>query len=163
MLRRAAINDLSKIIYLLDDIKEEMEVNYSITFPYDYDIDLLSEKISNGHIYVRGVGTDIAGIICIGNDSYIDSLDIKWSRNLPSTTFYMLVINKRYRDKNIEEELILLVENISINHRLKYIKGITYEKFPNIIKALDNLNYNLIGKVFLDNKDHLFYCYEKNL
>lgn len=162
MLRRAAINDLHKIIYVLEDLRGCFE-GESMDFPYEYDYESLQEEIINGHIYLRGVGTDIAGFVCIGNYDFLDSLDVKWSRNTPSTSFYKLIINKNYMDRNIEEELILLVEHVSIKHRLNYVKGITYEKFTSTVNSLDRLNYNLIGKVFIDGKKYPFYCYEKIL
>lgn len=162
MLRRAAINDLDKIIYVLDDLREYFK-SENKEFPYEYDYDCLKEEIINGHIYLRGVGTDIAGFVCIGNDDLIDSLDVKWSRNLPSTCFYRFVINRNYIDRNIEEELILLLENVSLKHRLNYVRGIVYEEFTSVINSFDNLNYNLVGKVLINHNKYPFLCYEKIL
>lgn len=164
MLRRAAIQDLDKIIYVLEEVREDMKEIGIDEFDFDYPKeDHFREEIENGHLYLRGVGTDIAGFICISNNEILNSSHIKWSRNIPGTSFHRLVINKRYKDRGIEEELILLVENISIRHRLNYVKGVTYKPNADIIDALRKLDYRFVGDINVENKKYPFCCYEKLL
>lgn len=159
------MQDLHKIMYIVDEIKQEMIESGNDQFSDDYPtINHFRDDIENGHLYVRGIGTDIAGIICINNEEIgSEDDDIKWSRLTPCTAFYRLFVNNLYRRRGIAEELILLAEDISRRQRLNYVKAATYEiNFP-MISLFEKLNFKYVGKIFVETKKFPFYCYEKLL
>lgn len=159
------MQDLRKIMYIVDEIKQEMIENGSDQFSNDYPtITHFHDDIKNGHLYVRGIGTDIAGIICINNKELGTPEDnIKWSKLTPCTAFYRLFVNNLYRRRGIAKELILLAEDISKRQRLNYVKAATYEINEPMKALLESLSFKQVGKIYVETKKFPFYCYEKLL
>ena len=164
MLRRAAIQDLDKIMYIVDEVKEEMRQEGSDQFDDTYPTEEhFRDDIENGHLYIRSIGTNIAGIICINNKEIINSSHLNWSKCTPCTAFYRLIVNKLYRRSGIGKELVLLAEDISRRHRLNYVKAATYELNKSMISLFEKLNYRFVGKINVETRKYPFYCYEKLL
>ena len=64
MLRRAAIQDLDKIQFIVDEVKEEMRQEGSDQFDDTYPTEEhFRDDIENGHLYIRSIGTNIAIVI----------------------------------------------------------------------------------------------------
>lgn len=164
MLRRAAIQDLKKIMYLVEDVVQEMKEQGSDQYDYSYPTEEhFREDIENGHLYIRSIGTNLAGIISINNEEVGFDSNLLWTKTTPCTSFHRLIVNKAYRRNGVGKELILLAEDISRRHRLNYVKGDTYEINEGMISLFKKLNYRFVGEFRRENKKHPFYCYEKLL
>lgn len=164
MLRKAVIGDLYKIMYIVDEVKEEMNNEGNDQFNENYpNEEHFREDIENGYLYVKGIGIDIAGVICISDKEFSISKDLNWSKKTPSTVFYRLIVNKSYRRRGIGEELVSLAENISKMQGLNYVKGATYEINHSMISLFNKLNYNFVGKGYFEGRKYPFYYYEKLL
>ena len=165
MLRRAVIQDLRRVMYIVEDIKKEMKEQGSDQFSDEYpNVSHFAEDIDSGHLYIRGIGTEIAGIICIDNQEIGKPEDgIKWSRVTPCTSFCRLFVNKIYRRKGVAEDLISLAEDISKRQRLNYLKAAAYGLNTPIISLLEKLAFKRVGKINLESKKYPLYCYEKLL
>lgn len=163
MLRRATIQDLHKIEYVFEEALEEMRQNGSDDFQIEYlGDDAFKYGIENGYIYLKGIGTDIGGFIFISSNEILNSSHIKWSRNVTGTSFHSITINKNYKDRGIEEELIFLVEDISRKYRLNYVRGCVCELNTYTLDVMDKLNYRFVGYI-RENIKYPFRCYEKVL
>ncbi len=164
MLRKAAINDLHKVMYVVDEVKEDMNSQGNDQFDDNYPREEhFRDDIENESLFVKCIGIDIAGVICVNNKEFTDYEKFNWSKKTSSTVFYRLVVNKSYRRKGIARELVSLAEDISRMQGLNYIKGATYEINKPMISLFENLNYNFVGKSYVDNKKYPFYYYEKLL
>lgn len=164
MLRRAVIQDLDKIMYVVDETKEDMQKNGSDQFDDSYPARKhFMEDIENGYLYIRSVGTDVAGIICINNNEITGTEHLNWSKITPCTAFYRLIVNKLYRRHGIGKGLVRLAEDISKRHGLNYVKASTYELNTSMIGLFNKLDYKFVGKVSVETKKYPFYCYEKLL
>lgn len=165
MLRRAVTQDLRRVMYIVDEIKEEVKEQGSDQFSDDYpNVSHFAEDIDSGNLYVRGIGTEIAGIICISNQEIGGPEDgIRWSKVTPCTSFCRLFVSKIYRRRGVAEELVMLAEDISKRQRLNYIKAAVYELNAPMISLLEKLAFKRVGQINLDSKKYPFYCYEKLL
>ena len=164
VLRKAIIGDLYKIMYVVDEVKEEMKKEGNDQFNESYPSeDHFREDIENGYLYVKGIGIDIAGVICISNKEFSVSKDLNWSRKTPSIVFYRLIVNKLYRRRGIGQELVCLAENISKMQGLNYVKGATYEINDSMLSLFDKLNYSFVGKAHVEGRKYPFHYYEKLL
>ena len=162
MLRRATIQDLHKIVYVFNESMEDMEEHGYDKLDYLGE-DTFRDGIENGYIYVRGIGTDIGGFIFISINEILNSSHIKWSKNITGTSFHSITINKNYKDRGIEEELIFLAEDISRKYRLNYVRGCIYELNTDTIRAVEKFNYRFVGDIHKENMKYFFRCYEKLL
>lgn len=164
MIRRATMYDLKKIMYIVEETKEDMMKQGNDQFDDVYPIEKhFKEDIANGHLYIRGSGIDIAGFMCINNEDLISASHLPWSKVTPCTVMYRLIVNKLHRKRGIGKELISSAEEISKRQGLNYVKAATYELNKPMMALFEKLGYNLVGKVKLERKQNLFYFYEKIL
>lgn len=164
MIRRATMYDLKKIMYVVDEVKEDMQKQGNDQFDDTYPVEKhFREDIKNGHLYVRSSGIDIAGIMCINNEEFSSGAHLPWSKVTPCTAMYRLIVSKYHRKRGIARELIASAEEISIREGLNYVKAATYELNVPMINLFDKLNYKLVGKVVIESKPLPFYFYEKIL
>ena len=164
MIRRATMYDLKKIMYIVDETKEEMRSQGNDQFDNVYPIEKhFSEDIENGHLYIRCSGIDIAGIMCINNEDLTSANNLSWSKVTPCTSMYRLIVNRLHRKRGIARELIETAEDISRRQGLNYVKAATYELNKPMMALFSKLGYELVGKVKIDTKMHPFYYYEKVL
>ena len=164
MLRKATIRDLDRMVDIVEEIKEEMRREGSDQFGDDYPIRFhFEEDIKYRHLYVKGIGTDIAGIICINNEEIPNSEHLYWTKVTPCTSMYRLFVNKLYRRRGIARELILLGEDISRKEGLNYVKAATYKINNSMISLFNKLGYKFVGEIKGENRKYPFLCYEKLL
>lgn len=164
MIRRAVIQDLTKIMYVVEEVKKDMQLSGSDQFDDKYPAEEhFRDDIDNGYLYIRSVGTDLAGIVCINNNEISQAIHLNWSKKTPCTAFYRLIVNKAYRRHGIGRELVTLAEDISKKHGLNYMKASTYELNKSMMGLFDKLNYKMVGKINIEGKRYPFYCYEKLL
>jgi GNAT superfamily N-acetyltransferase len=164
MIRKGKIEDIESIMKMVHGtvqiMREEKNDQWDEIYPVSehFESDWKEESL-----FVMEENGEILGSITIDQhtpDQY-NTPAILWRSERSCFTFHRLVVDPFTRGKGVASKLISHAEEIARQNGISYMKTDTYSLNKKAQALFEKNGYKRAGKMFLQEKVHPFYCYDK--
>ena len=169
-IRLANVNDIEKIIKVIDDAKLYLRSQNSLQWnlPDGYpNKETMLNDINNQNCYILENNEAIIGTmtIIIGDDENYYEIDGKWLTSRPYAQIHRIAIKNEYHHQKLGVYMLMQAEKIIKEKAISSIKIDTHKANIPMIKTLEELGYTYCGEIVLKRtkEDNLRNAYEKEI
>ena len=161
MIRKAVLEDIKKVMEILNKTKSEMHLynNFQWDESYPRRSDFIND-IKKENLYSIEVDGDLAGFVCLNNIEPIEYKQLNWSCKGTAMVIHRMSVNPKFRGIGIGTKLMKFAQEIANKNNIKYLKTDTYSLNIKMNNLLKKCGYNFIGYTSFPQKEKPFYCYD---
>jgi GNAT superfamily N-acetyltransferase len=164
MVRLAEINDLEKIMPIVNAIIQEMRMAGNDQWDENYpQIMDFRKDIENQDLYVSEIDEQITGFICINPLEPVEYQSANWSVNQKPLVLHRMAVNPAYRNQGIGSMLMRFAEELALRKGVNYLRSDTYSLNTKMNALFQKMNYRSAGEIYFLRRTNPFHCYEKVL
>lgn len=162
MIRKAFLSDLTNIMEIIEQTKEEMHQynNFQWDENYPQDKDFIKD-IENKCLYVSERDGKFAGFICVNNIEPKEYEVLNWSLNKKALVIHRMAVNPNLRRMGIGTELLNFAEDLACKNNVFYLKTDTYSTNEKMNILFKKFGFEFVSEMRFLGKEKPFNCYEK--
>ncbi|MBP1744707.1 MAG: acetyltransferase [Firmicutes bacterium] len=164
MIRKAAKEDLAKIMEIIKATVEEMKTygntQWDESYPQEKDF---NRDINSGDLYVDERDGEVAGFICVNQVEPVEYEELDWSSKEKAMVVHRMAVNPKFRRKGIASGMMKFADELANSRGIRCMKTDTYSVNPKMNALFVKCGYKFVGEMSFLGKEKPFNSYEKFL
>lgn len=152
MLRRTKLNEVNRVIDIINDNKVYLKENNIDQWQDGYpNVDVINADVSNSESYVYVVNDEIVGTLMLSfsGDSNYDKINGNWSNAHKYATIHRIAVSPKHKGKSYAKTMLHAVEVIVRENNYDTIRVDTHEVNKVMISFLEKCGFNYCGIIKL--------------
>lgn len=144
-----------------DDLIQQGIYQWTTNYPNSKHI---KRDIENNSLYVLKVNNAIVGAICLNEIQDAEYAKIDWKfKQGKVLVIHRLAIKPNQQHKGYAKDLMDFAEKFAINNGYSSIRLDAFTQNKRVLQFYKNRNYKSRGQVYFPEREHPFYCLEKEV
>lgn len=164
MIRKAAMEDLTEILYLIEKVKKLMSEGgnpqWNSAYPGEREY---KEDILEGELYLEELDGAISGFMAVNNLFPKEYEDVEWTTVLPANGIHRLAVNPSCHGRGVASRLFTYAEELSSAQGMKSMRLDTFSLNYAAQKLFKNNGYHFVEEIFMKGRNIPYFCFEKSL
>jgi len=162
---KAKISDIETIMLMYSSCVKGMLLSGNDQWDETYpNHEIILKDINNETYYVAIKNREIIAGINIDNNQDKQYLSIDWKdKSSNFLVVHRLAIKHEYWSGGIGKQLMLFVENLSLDKGYNSVRLDTYSQNKSAMGFYEKIGYNKLGSIKLEANKDIYYCFEKIL
>jgi ribosomal protein S18 acetylase RimI-like enzyme len=164
MIRIARMDDLDKIMNIVNETIEDLNTEGNYQWSTDYPLrENFEEDIKSASLYIYEQDGEVASFMCINKKQDDAYNNVNWSKDGDAIVIHRFAVKRSFQKKGIGSKMIEFTENFAKNKNIRYLKVDTNSQNTRMNKLFIRLGFNFVGQINLRDVKEPFNCYDKIL
>ena len=164
-IRHAKIEDLDKIMKIINETVKEMNENGNFQWDKSYpNREVFINDIKEETLYtVVNDSDEVTGLAVANFESFKEYENLEWKSDKEDYVIHRLAVDNAYRNEGVAAFLMENIEKEIIKKGKSFMRTDTNSKNLKAQKFFEKIGYKFVGEIVVPGLENSFFCYEKRL